>query len=42
LALDVEQQAERREHGATLKRSRYLWLRRPENLNDKQRARLDE
>jgi len=25
-----------------LKRSRYLWLRRPENLSDKQRARLDE
>ncbi len=41
-AVDEVRRAERAEHGATLKRSRYLWLRRPENLNDKQRARLDE
>jgi transposase len=33
--------AERQEHRDTLKRSRYLWLRRPENLSKKQRARLD-
>lgn len=41
-AVDEVRRAERAEHGATLKRSRYLWLHRPENLNDKQRARLDE
>lgn len=34
--------AERGEHGDLLKRSRYLWLRRPENLNERQRERLDE
>lgn len=41
-AVDEVRRAERHEHGVTLKRSRYLWLRRPENLTDKQRARLDE
>jgi transposase len=41
-AVDKVRRAERREHGELLKGSRYLWLRRPENLSDKQRARLDE
>lgn len=41
-AVDQVRRAERHEHGELLKRSRYLWLRRPQNLNDLQRARLDE
>lgn len=40
-AVDEVRRAERKEHGELLKGSRYLWLRRPENLTDKQRARLD-
>ncbi len=41
-AVDEVRRAERLEQGELLKRSRYLWLRRPENLTDKQRVRLDE
>jgi len=41
-AVDEVRKAERLEHGDLLKRSRYLWLRRPENLTDRQRDRLDE
>jgi transposase len=40
-AVDDVRRAERERHGELLKRSRYLWLRNPKNLNDKQRARLD-
>ncbi|MEO8969930.1 MAG: ISL3 family transposase [Solirubrobacteraceae bacterium] len=40
-AVDDVRKAERQDHGDTLKRSRYLWLRRPENLSEKQRVRLD-
>ena len=40
-AVDEVREAERLEHGGTLKRSRYLWLKRPANLNEKQRGRLD-
>ena len=40
-AVDEVRKAERLEHGETLKRSRYLWLKRPANLNEKQRGRLD-
>ncbi len=40
-AVDQVRKAERHAHGDTLKRSRYLWLRRPENLTVKQRHRLD-
>ncbi|MCA1681337.1 MAG: ISL3 family transposase, partial [Actinobacteria bacterium] len=41
-AVDLVRRAERAEHGDLLKRSRYLWLRNPSNLNDRQRDRLDE
>lgn len=41
-AVDAVRRAERAEHGELLKRSRYLWLRRPENLTGRQRDRLDE
>jgi transposase len=41
-AVDDVRRVERGEHAQTLKRSRYLWLRRPENLTEKQRVRLDE
>ena len=41
-AVDEVRRAERHQHGDLLKRSRYLWLRRPENLTDRQRERLDE
>jgi transposase len=41
-AVDEVRKAERLEHGDLLKRSRYLWLRRPANLTDRQRERLDE
>ncbi len=41
-AVDEVRKAERLEHGETLKRSRYLWLKRPGNLNEKQRGRLDD
>jgi transposase len=40
-AVDEVRKAERLDHGETLKRSRYLWLKRPANLNAKQRGRLD-
>jgi transposase len=41
-AVDEVRRSERHQHGPTLKHSRYLWLRRPANLNEKQRARLDQ
>lgn len=41
-AVDEVRRAERADHGELLKRSRYLWLRRPENLTDRQRDHLDE
>jgi transposase len=41
-AVDQVRRAERAEHGDLLKRSRYLWLRNPTNLTDRQRDRLDE
>jgi transposase len=41
-AVDLVRRAERHEHHDLLKSTRYLWLRRPENLNDKQRTWLDE
>jgi transposase len=41
-AVDEVRRAERAEHGDLLKRSRYLWLRNPTNLTDRQRDRLDE
>jgi transposase len=40
-AVDQVRRAERAEHGELLKHSRYLWLRRPANLTDRQRDRLD-
>jgi transposase len=40
-AVDLVRRAERAEHGDLLKHSRYLWLRRPANLTDRQRDRLD-
>ena len=40
-AVDEVRRAERAEHGELLKHSRYLWLRRPANLTDRQRDRLD-
>jgi transposase len=40
-AVDQVRRQERKQQGELLKGSRYLWLRRPEKLNDKQRARLD-
>jgi transposase len=40
-AVDHVRREEREEHGDLLKRSRYLWLKRPSSLNDKQRDRLD-
>ena len=41
-AVDLVRRQERVEHGDLLKRSRYLWLRNPDNLTDRQRDRLDE
>ncbi len=41
-AVDAVRREERKEQGDLLARSRYLWLRNPSNLTDKQRARLDE
>jgi len=41
-AVDQVRRAERAEHGELLKRSRYLWLRNPTRLTDRQRDRLDE
>jgi transposase len=41
-AVDQVRRAERAEHGDLLKPSRYLWLRNPRNLTDRQRDRLDE
>ncbi|MCA1701066.1 MAG: ISL3 family transposase [Actinobacteria bacterium] len=41
-AVDEVRRAERAEHGDLLKRSRYLWLRNPTRLTDRQRDRLDE
>jgi len=40
-AVDEVRRAERKEHGALLRGSRYLWLRRPETLSARQRERLD-
>jgi transposase len=39
-AVDLVRRAERAEHADLLKHSRYLWLRRPTNLTDRQRERL--
>jgi transposase len=41
-AVDLVRRAERADHRELLKRSRYLWLRNPNNLTDRQRDRLDE
>jgi transposase len=41
-AVDEVRRAERADHGELLKRSRYLWLRRPQNLTGRQRDHLDE
>lgn len=41
-AVDEVRRQERAEHGDLLKRSRYLWLRKPASLTDRQRERLDE
>ena len=41
-AVDEVCRQERAEHGDLLKRSRYLWLRNPAHLTDRQRERLDE
>lgn len=41
-AVDEVRRAERAEHGALLRHTRYLWLRNPRNLTDRQAARLDE
>jgi transposase len=41
-AVDEVRRSEHKQHGELLKRSRYLWLRNPRNLNEKQRTRLDE
>ena len=38
-AVDQVRRAEHAEHGELLNRSRYLWLRRPTNLSDRQRDR---
>ena len=40
-AVDQVGRGERKQQAELLKGSRYLWLRRPEKLNDKQRAGLD-
>lgn len=40
-AVDQVRRTERAEQGALLRGSRYLWLRRPENLSARQRVRLD-
>jgi transposase len=41
-AVDEVRRAERREHHDLLKNTRYLWLRRPSSLSDRQRDWLDE
>ena len=41
-AVDLVRRAERREHHDVLKGTRYLWLRRPSSLTDRQRDWLDE
>jgi len=41
-AVDEVRRGERAEHGELLNRSRYLWLRNPSSLSDRQRERLDE
>jgi transposase len=41
-AVDEVRKAERREHGELLAHSRYLWLRNPRNLTDRQADRLAE
>ena len=41
-AVDEVRRAERREHHDLLKGTRYLWLRRPSTLSDRQRDWLDE
>jgi len=41
-AVDEVRRSERKQQGELLKRSRYLWLRNPNNLTDRQRERLDE
>jgi transposase len=41
-AVDEVRREERGEQRELLRRSRYLWLKNPSNLNDKQRVRLDE
>jgi transposase len=41
-AVDEVRKAERSEHGDLLRHSRYLWLRNPRNLTDRQGERLAE
>jgi len=41
-AVDQVRRAERAEHGELLRHSRYLWLRRPGNLTERQRERLED
>ena len=41
-AVDEVRRAEAKEQGHLLARSRYLWLRSPSNLTDKQASKLDE
>lgn len=41
-AVDLVRRAERHEQHDLLKSTRYLWLHRPENLNERQRTWLDE
>ena len=41
-AVDEVRRGERREHHDLLKGTRYLWLRRPSGLSDRQRDWLDE
>ncbi len=40
-AVDEVRRQERAEHAASLRGSRYLWLKRPENLTPRQRIRLN-
>lgn len=41
-AIDEVRRKEAKQHKGTLKGTRYLWLKRPKNLTDKQRDWLDE
>ena len=41
-AVDEVRRAERSEHAELLRHTRYLWLRNPRNLSDRQAQRLGE